>query len=243
MKSLLALPVTGTGHTIGLVVMYVYFVVLGVLCLYGFHRYLMVYLYYRHAKRDPKVEKYFENLPPVTVQLPIFNEMYVAERLIDASCLIQYPREKLQIQVLDDSTDETVEVARKKVEECVSRGLEFLVREQRRQGYWEVGSGNYRIAMTALSGIAFASEGSTSTRGKYARNISRAVDYLLDASQPNGLIGFPDDYHYMYGHGFSMLFLSQVLGEEEDEMRRKELVEVLTKSVRFCGESQTQAGG
>ena len=102
---------------------------------------------------------------------------------------------------------------KKKVEEAVSRGLEFLVREQRRQGYWEVGSGNYRIAMTALSGISLASEGSTTTRGKYARNISRAVDYLLDASQPNGLIGFPDDYHYMYGHWFSMLFLSQVYGE------------------------------
>jgi cellulose synthase/poly-beta-1,6-N-acetylglucosamine synthase-like glycosyltransferase len=135
-KSLLALPVTGTGHTIGLVVMYVYFVVLAVLCLYGFHRYLMVYLYYRHAKRDPKVEKYFENLPPVTVQLPIFNEMYVAERLIDASCLIQYPREKLQIQVLDDSTDETVEVARKKVEEWRAQGVDIeYIHRADRTGY------------------------------------------------------------------------------------------------------------
>src|SRR6185369_15655431 len=109
----------GSGQTIGLVVMYTYFVVLGVLCLYGFHRYLMVYLYYRHAKRDPKIEKSFETLPPVTVQLPIFNEMYVAERLID------YPREKLQIQVLDDSTDETVEVARKKVAEWAAKGVDI----------------------------------------------------------------------------------------------------------------------
>ena len=124
MKSLLALPVTAAGHAIGLVVMYTYFVVLGVLCLYGFHRYLMVYLYYRHAKRDPKIDKPFETLPTVTVQLPIFNEMYVAERLIDASCLIDYPREKLQIQVLDDSTDETVEVARRKVEEWKAKGVD-----------------------------------------------------------------------------------------------------------------------
>jgi cellulose synthase/poly-beta-1,6-N-acetylglucosamine synthase-like glycosyltransferase len=132
-KSLLALPHTGAGSTIGLVVMYTYFVVLGVLCLYGFHRYLMVYLYYRHAKRDPKVEKEFETLPPVTVQLPIFNEMYVAERLIDASCRIDYPGDKLQIQVLDDSTDETVEVARKRVEEWRAKGvdIEYIHRDDR----------------------------------------------------------------------------------------------------------------
>ena len=116
--------------------MYTYFVVLGVLCLYGFHRYLMVYLYYRHAKRDPKVEKQFEDLPPVTVQLPIFNEMYVAERLIDASCLIDYPSDKLQIQVLDDSTDETVEVARKKVEEWKARGVDIeYIHRSDRTGY------------------------------------------------------------------------------------------------------------
>jgi len=88
-KSLLALPVTSTGHFVGLVVMYVYFAILAILCIYGFHRYFMVYLYYRHARRAPKIEKTFENLPVVTVQLPIFNEMYVAERLIDASCLIE----------------------------------------------------------------------------------------------------------------------------------------------------------
>jgi len=135
-KSLLALPVTGAGSTIGLVVMYTYFVVLGVLCLYGFHRYLMVYLYYRHAKRDPKVTKQFEQLPPVTVQLPIFNEMYVAERLIDASCRIDYPGDKLQIQVLDDSTDETVEVARKKVEEWKSKGVDIeYIHRTDRTGY------------------------------------------------------------------------------------------------------------
>ena len=132
---------------------------------------------------------------------------------------------------------------KKKVEESVKRGLEFLVREQRRQGYWEVGSGNYRISMTALSGIALAAEGSTTTRGKYARNISLSVDYLLDASQPNGLIGFPNDYHYMYGHGFSMLFLSQIYGEEEDVERRKKIKKVLENAVKFSASAQTSKGG
>ncbi len=132
---------------------------------------------------------------------------------------------------------------KKKVDEAVTRGLDFLVREQRRQGYWEVGSGNYRIAMTALAGVALVAEGSTTTRGKYARSISRSVDYLLDASQPNGLIGFPDDYHYMYGHGFSMLFLSQVYGEEEDVTRRKNIKKVLESAVKFSAAAQTSKGG
>jgi cellulose synthase/poly-beta-1,6-N-acetylglucosamine synthase-like glycosyltransferase len=132
-KSLLALPVPGAGHALGLAVMYTYFAVLGILCLYGFHRYLMVYLYYRHARRAPKVDRRFETLPRVTVQLPIYNELYVAERLIDAACAINYPRDLLQIQVLDDSTDETQEVARRKAEEWRARGadVEYIHRADR----------------------------------------------------------------------------------------------------------------
>ena len=86
--------------------------------------------------------------------------------------------------------------------------------------------------MTALAGMALLCEGSTTTQGKYAENIRRAVDYILRQSRPNGLIGDPlRDDRYTYGHGFSMLFLSQVLGEEEDEDRRAELVDVLTRAV------------
>ena len=133
MKSLLALPIPGNGHTLGLVVMYTYFAVLGILCVYGVHRYLMVYLYYRHARRAPKVEKPFESLPRVTVQLPIYNELYVTGRLIDASCAIEYPRDLLHIQVLDDSTDETQEEARKKVDEWKAKGvtIEYIHRADR----------------------------------------------------------------------------------------------------------------
>ena len=66
----------------------------------------------------------------------------------------------------------------------------------------------------------------------------------MGRSRNNGLIGDPNtDDRYTYGHGFSMLFLSQVLGEEEDEDRRKELVKVLTKAVEFSGGAQTDAGG
>lgn len=128
-------------------------------------------------------------------------------------------------------------------ERASSKAMEYLAREQRRQGHWEANGGHYRVAMTALCGIALLAEGSTTTRGKYARNVSRAVDFLLDAAQPSGLIGFADDGHYTYGHGFSMLFLSEVFGEEEDEERRRQIKAVLEKAVRFSAEAQTTRGG
>ena len=118
--------------------------------------------------------------------------------------------------------------------EAVKRGLDFLAREQRRQGYWEASGGPYRVAMTSLAGNALACEGSTTTRGKYAENIKLAVDYLVELANPStGLIGYSRDYHYTYGHGFSMLFLSQIFGEEEDAQRREDLRRVLTKAVEF----------
>ena len=74
--------------------------------------------------------------------------------------------------------------------------------------------------MTALAGVALLSEGSTTTQGKYSKSIRLAVDYLLSRSRPNGLIGDPTrDDRYTYGHGYAMMFLSQILGEEEDEQR------------------------
>ena len=89
-----------------------YFAVLIVLALYGVHRYTMCYLYFKYRKNyDPNPPCHFEELPRVTVQLPIFNEQFVIDRLIEAVCAMEYPREKLEIQVLDDSTDETCEVA------------------------------------------------------------------------------------------------------------------------------------
>jgi hypothetical protein len=130
-----------------------------------------------------------------------------------------------------------------RVKQSVTKALDYLAREQRRHGYWEANSGQYRVAMTALSATALAAEGSTTTRGKYKTNIRLAVDYLVEMSRPNGLIGYKEDYHYTYGHGFSMLFLAQIYGEEEDADRREDLRRVLTKAVQFCGEAQTSRGG
>jgi cellulose synthase/poly-beta-1,6-N-acetylglucosamine synthase-like glycosyltransferase len=97
--------------------------VLVLLAVYGLHRYMMVYLYYRYRHRQPRIDRKLATLPRVTVQLPVFNEVYVIERLIDAVARLDYPRHLLEIQVLDDSTDETAEVARRKVEEYRLRGL------------------------------------------------------------------------------------------------------------------------
>jgi len=119
-----ALSVSPETDIAGRICLYTYFGLLAILSFYGFHRYLMVYLFYRHAKNAPRPKRRWEEYPRVTVQLPIFNELYVAERLIDAVCKMRYPREKLEVQILDDSTDHTQEVCRKKVEEWRSQGLD-----------------------------------------------------------------------------------------------------------------------
>jgi len=100
-----------------------YFFVLVILAVYGWHRYYLVYLYMRNKDRQPVPAGAFETLPRVTVQLPIYNEMYVADRLIDAVCALDYPRDLLEIQVLDDSTDETTIVAERAVRRHAAAGI------------------------------------------------------------------------------------------------------------------------
>jgi len=128
--------------------------------------------------------------------------------------------------------------------EVIDAGLEWLAAKQTRRGSWAANEGRYPTAITALAGTALLMEGSTTSQGRHAEPIRRAVDYLASRARPNGLIGDPKtDDRYTYGHGFSMLFLSQVLGEEEDERRREELVDVLTRAVEFSGRAQTKDGG
>ena len=100
-----------------------YFFVLVILAVYGWHRYYLVYLYMKHRDHQPTPLGSFETLPRVTVQLPIYNEMYVAERLSDAVCQLDYPRELLEIQVLDDSVDETTAIAERAVRRHAAAGI------------------------------------------------------------------------------------------------------------------------
>ena len=94
-----------------------------------------MFLYYRHRDKAPVLNGKFAELPAVTVQLPLFNEMYVAERLLDAVADIRYPRDRFQIQVLDDSTDETREICRNKLAELSRRfpdlDMEYVHRKDR----------------------------------------------------------------------------------------------------------------
>jgi cellulose synthase/poly-beta-1,6-N-acetylglucosamine synthase-like glycosyltransferase len=99
-----------------------YFAILIILSIYGLHRYHLTYLYLRHRKKAPRPQQHFEALPRVTVQLPIYNERYVVERLLEAATCLDYPRELLEIQVLDDSTDETRLVASRLVSEYARAG-------------------------------------------------------------------------------------------------------------------------
>jgi cellulose synthase/poly-beta-1,6-N-acetylglucosamine synthase-like glycosyltransferase len=114
-----------------------YFIVLILLAGYGMHRYTLVYLYYKKKKnRTLEPAENFAELPRVTVQLPIFNEQYVVDRLLQAICRLEYPREKLDIQLLDDSTDETVEVARGLVEHYAAKGHPIrYIHRTNREGY------------------------------------------------------------------------------------------------------------
>ena len=99
-----------------------YFTILIILSIYGMHRYHLTYLYLKNRKKQPKPAGRFERLPRVTIQLPIYNERYVIERLLEAVTKIDYPKELLEIQVLDDSTDETVMVASRLVSEYSRAG-------------------------------------------------------------------------------------------------------------------------
>jgi hypothetical protein len=129
----------------------------------------------------------------------------------------------------------------------VDKGLEYLAKNQFRDGHWEGNGGQYPTTITAMCGMTMLMEGSTIREGKYAERIRKAVDWLMERCQRNGLIGNPNNptesQRYMYGHGYGMLFLAQIYGEEEDGDRRKKLEQILTRGVDFCGKAQTNRGG
>jgi len=113
-----------------------YFFILIVLAAYGWHRYYLVYLYMKHKDKVPVPPARFDTLPSVTVQLPIYNEMYVVDRLIDAVCRLDYPRDRFEVQVLDDSTDETESIAELAVRRAALQGLDIkYIHRTDRTGY------------------------------------------------------------------------------------------------------------
>ena len=114
---------------------YGYLLVLLSLSVFGIYRLVLIYLYFRYRANRPHPKAYFRELPKVTVQLPVYNEYYVIERLIRSVCVLDYPADRLEIQVLDDSTDETRDVAAALVAEYQARGIPIihLCRHDRRE--------------------------------------------------------------------------------------------------------------
>lgn len=136
------------------------------------------------------------------------------------------------------------------IQKHVDKGLEWLKKTQGKDGSWSA-NGQNPVAMTSLAGLALLMEGSTVTQGKYRDNIRLAADWLMSRSNKggnrNGLIGMPENPgesgRYMYGHGFALLFLASVYGEEEDKERREKLRDILTRAVTYCGSAQSTQGG
>lgn len=139
----------------------------------------------------------------------------------------------------------------KEYRETVKKGLEWLAGKQTDKGSWGANGDQYPVSMTALSGMALLMEGSTIREGKYSKHIKKAVDWLMVRSQKvnerNGLIGDPthptETGRYMYGHGFALLFLASVYGEEDNPQRRAELKDILIRGVKYSVNAQSTQGG
>jgi cellulose synthase/poly-beta-1,6-N-acetylglucosamine synthase-like glycosyltransferase len=112
-----------------------YIICLSILFVFGAHGFVMVYHYYRH-RNEVEGDLPLVETPMVTIQLPLYNEMYVVRRLIDASCAIEYPKDRIEIQVLDDSTDETVDLVASIVREKQAKGFNIVhAHRTNRQGF------------------------------------------------------------------------------------------------------------
>lgn len=133
-----------------------------------------------------------------------------------------------------------------KIELAIRRGLDYLGRTQNRDGSWRSagGYGSYPVAMSALAGTALLCSGSTTTRGPYAIKVRRCVDFLLRNAMSNGLItSLQEESRPMYGHGFSLIFLAQVYGIEEEVSRQRQVHRAVKKAVELVARSQSAAGG
>jgi len=158
--------------------------------------------------------------------------------------LLRYAASEKPVQAgASDPLPELAPAQRKAIE----RALKHLAKQQLRDGHWETAAGELPVATTGLAGMALLMEGSTLTQGEYQEQIRRAVDFLIERAQPNGLIGSPhnptEKANYMIGHGFGMLFLASVHGEEEDLDRRVKLKDVLSRAAEFTGKAQLPDGG
>jgi len=131
-------------------------------------------------------------------------------------------------------------------QQAIARGLEYLAHTQSRDGAWRSQGpmGQYPVAMTALAGLALLANGNTATQGKYAANVSRAAGFILGCARQDGLISrLEEESRSMYGHGFSMLFLAQLFGMEDEPAKQARARRVLQSAVTLTARSQSRQGG
>ncbi len=127
-----------------------HFLCLFFLCLFGLHRLSMVWRWLRYRKVSAIKPAAFTTLPKVTIQIPLYNEKLVAERIIHAVSKIDYPKDKLQIQIVDDSTDDTSSLVAQAIKPYVEQGINFQhIHRSHRQGYK---AGALKAAMDSSSG-------------------------------------------------------------------------------------------
>src|SRR5437773_1385125 len=157
-----------------------YVVVLALVAFYGFHRYILVYLYLKHRHDGYQPKDMFPQLPRVTVPLPMYNEDTVAERVIRATCLIDYPLDRLEIQVLDDSPDHSADIPRKCAEQLPAKGYPIKnIHRTNREGYKDgplAAGSTTRSPRTSICPIVVSSKAGssfTSRNSAHPRNCPR----------------------------------------------------------------------
>ncbi len=123
-------------HWYEVVVLIFYFLALGYLFLYSLGQLHLTFKYLKARKSQIAEPGQLVDYPKVTIQLPVFNEKYVVQRLIDAVCKITYPKNLLEIQVLDDSTDETTELAQERISYYKNQGIDIsLIKRPVRENF------------------------------------------------------------------------------------------------------------
>lgn len=128
----------------------VHFFLLVILCLFGLHRFSMVLRWFKYRNYKPATPKRYNELPQVTVQIPLYNERLVAKRIVDSIVLLDYPVDRLQIQIVDDSNDDTSELIAERVKHYQQQGINIdHVQRTNRQGFK---AGALKEAMSSASG-------------------------------------------------------------------------------------------
>lgn len=129
---------------------------------------------------------------------------------------------------------------------AIKKGLDFLAKRQSEDGSYSAGEdgGTYPIAMSSLAGMAFLANGNTPSRGPYADNVAKLVDYLTGNVQPSGLITGPtqEQGYSMYGHGFALMFLSSCYGMETNDRMRERMKKIINNAITLTGSASSNGG-